>query len=87
MTDDLYYTRLRFHKRHGIAKMHGMAVSLDVGPDLGSGPVWFVDYRPEVGFAQVQLGPKDEPREMTDDEKHAADALLRRLTTMPEIER
>ncbi len=80
MTDELYYTRLRFSGRHGIAKMHGMSVSLDAGPDLGSGPVWFVDYRPEIGFAQVQPRSIDRLRDMTDDEKHAADALLRKLT-------
>ena len=84
MTDDLYYTRLRFSGRHGIAKMHGMTVSLDAGPDLGDGPVWTVDYRPEIGFGRVQPRSIDPPRDMTASEMHAADALLRRITTMPE---
>ncbi|MCU0920756.1 MAG: hypothetical protein MUF16_10525 [Burkholderiaceae bacterium] len=87
MTDELYYTRLRFSGRHGIAKMHGTVLALDVGPDLGSGPVWFVDYRPECGFALVQPRSIEPVREMFDSERRAADALLRSVTTMPEVER
>lgn len=86
MTDDLYYTRLRFSGRHGVAKMHGMTVSLDVGPDLGEGPVWLVDYRPEIGFGRIQPRSIDPQRDMTTKEKHAADALLRSITAMPEVE-
>lgn len=82
MTDELYYTRLRFSGRHGIAKMHGTVLALDVGPDLGSGPVWFVDYRPEVGCYRIQPRSVDPQRDMEHSEIVAADALLRRLTTM-----
>lgn len=87
MTDELYYTRLRFNGRSGIAKMHGMTVTLSAGPDLGDGPVWFVDYRPECGFALVQPRSIDTVREMFAREKRAADALLRAVTTMPEVQR
>lgn len=87
MTDHLYYTRLRFDGKRGIAKMHGMTVSLTVGPDLGDGPVWSIDYRPEIGFGQVRPRCVDPQRDMTPDEVHAADAFLRGLTTLPEIER
>ena len=80
MSDDLYYTRLRWSGASGIAKMHGMTVSLRAGPDLGSGPVWMIDYRPEVGFAQVQPRANDQPRSMTREEKHVADTMLRQLT-------
>ena len=80
MTDDRYYTRLRWHGTSGVAKMHGMTVSLTAGPDLGDGPVWMIDYRPEVGFAQVQPRAKDLPRNMTLEEKHVADSMLRQLT-------
>lgn len=87
MTDELYYTRLRFHAKHGIAKMHGMTVSLVAGPDLGDGPVWFVDYRPECGFALVQTRSIDPVRDMTREEKREADLLLRAITTLPEVQR
>lgn len=80
MTDELYYTRLRFSGRHGIAKMHGTTISLNTGPDLGDGPVWFVDYRPEVGFGRVQPRSIDTPRDMRPEERRAADDLLRKLT-------
>lgn len=87
MTDELYYTRLRFNGHSGIAKMHGMTVSLNTGPDLGDGPVWMCDYRPECGFALVQPRSIDPVREMFGSEKRAADALLRSVTTMPEVQR
>ena len=87
MTDELYYTRLRFSGRHGIAKMHGTTISLDTGPDLGDGPVWMCDYRPEIGFGQVRPRSIDPQRDMNQAEVHAADALLRSITTLPEIER
>lgn len=87
MTDSLYYTRLRFCAKHGIAKMHGVTISLETGPDLGDGPVWACDYRPEVGVAQVQPRSIDSMRDMTRFEIAAADTLLRRITTLPEIER
>lgn len=85
MTDELYYTRLRFSGKHGIAKMHGITVSLNAGPDLGEGAVWFVDYRPEIGFGRIQPRSIDPQRDMTTDEKHAADDLLRKITIMPVI--
>ncbi|MEY2656087.1 MAG: hypothetical protein RLZZ524_3115 [Pseudomonadota bacterium] len=77
MTDDLYSTRLRFNGRSGIAKLHGLCIALDAGPDLGSGPVWFVDYRPEVGLALVQPRAIEPVRDMTLHERRAADELLR----------
>lgn len=87
MNDDQVYTRLRFAGRRGVAKMHGMTVSLDAGPDLGDGPVWAIDYVPETGIRRIQLRSIDPPRDMEPAEIVAADALLRRLTTLPEIER
>lgn len=87
MTDDLYTTRLRFSGKHGIAKMHGVTISLSIGPDLGDGPVWMLEYRPEIGVAQVQPRAIDPPRDMTRFEIAIADSMLRRLTTLPEIER
>ena len=80
MTDDLYYTRLRFNGRSGIAKMHGMTVTLSTGPDLGDGPVWMIDYRPECGFGLVQPRAIDPPRDMTRFEIAVADSILRRTT-------
>ena len=52
---------------------------------LGEGPVWFVDYRPEIGFGRIQPRSIDPQRDMTPEERHAADVLLRRLTTLPEV--
>lgn len=87
MNDSYYYTRMRFHGHHGIAKMHGMTVSLDAAPDLGDGPVHALEYTPEIGIAQVQPRVIDPVRDMTSAEIAAADALLRQITTLPEIER
>lgn len=87
MNDSYYSTVLRWHGKSGVAKHHGMTITLPAAPDLGDGPVWFVDYRPECGFALVQPRSIDPVRDMLSSEKHAADALLRSITTMPEIER
>jgi hypothetical protein len=87
MTDSYYYTRLRFNGHHGIAKMHGMTVSLVAGPDLGDGPVWACEYTPEIGVAQVQPRAVDPVRDMTRFEIACADSILRQLTTMPEVQR
>ena len=80
MTDGYYFTRLRFSGRNGLAKMHGHEVRLTTGPDLGAGPVWSVDYRPEIAFGRIQPRSIDPMRDMTADETRAADALLRKLT-------
>lgn len=79
MTDDLYSTRLRYNGKNGVAKLHGKAVPFYGGPDLGDGRVWMCDYRPEVGMALVQPRSIDKPRDMTLEERQAADALLRAL--------
>jgi hypothetical protein len=86
VTDSLYSTRLRFNGRSGIAKLHGVAVALDTSPDLGTGPVWMVDYRPEVGLALVQPRSIDPVRDMSPHERRAADELLRHLTASPGAE-
>ncbi len=79
MTDSLYSTRLRYDGRGGIAKMHGICVALDTGPNLGDGPVWSCDYRPEVGLALVRPRSIDPVRDMTLEERQAADRLLRAI--------
>ena len=85
MSDDLYYTVLRWTNGRGIAKGQGMTSTLTEPPDLGGGPVQFLAYRPEIGEADVQMD--GERRALTRDEERAADALLRRLTAMPESAR
>jgi len=84
MTDDLYYTILRWAGNRGIVKAHGMTVALTAGPDLGKGPVHFVAYRPEIGRGEVQTHPSEPRRLMDDSEVRAATELLRSMTTMPE---
>ena len=49
MSDDYYYTILRWADGAGIVKAQGMKVTLHAGPDLGKGPVHFVAYRPVLG--------------------------------------
>ena len=82
MSDCYYYTLLRWDAGGGRAKHQGMTVTLHEAPDLGSGPVQFLAYRPEIQDAEIQIG--GERRNMTRDEERAADALLRKLTTLPE---
>ena len=81
MSDCYYYTLLRWDSGAGRAKHQGMTVTLTEPPDLGSGPVEFLAYRPEIQDVEIQIG--GERRTMTRDEERAADALLRRLTTLP----
>ncbi|MBK7024476.1 MAG: hypothetical protein IPH41_13560 [Sulfuritalea sp.] len=87
MNDSYYSTVLRWHGKSGVAKHHGMTITLPAAPDLGDGPVWMLEYRPETGIRRIQLRSIDPPRDMEPAEIVAADALLRRLTTLPEIER
>ena len=80
MNDSYYRTRLRFHGSAGIAKMHGMTVTLTAAPDLGDGPVHAIEYTPEIGLAQVQPRAIDPVRDMTRFEIAIADSILRQLT-------
>lgn len=78
MSDDLYFTRLRFTGRSGIAKLHGRAVKLAVCPQFLPQRIAEVDYAPELHACLV----RDECagwREMKDIEIAAADALLHQL--------
>jgi hypothetical protein len=85
VSDDLYYTILRWDDGAGIVKGQGMKKDLRAGPDLGKGPVHFVAYRPELGRVEVQTHP-DEPRRLMDDaEVRAATDLIRAMTTLPEV--
>lgn len=78
MSDALYRTRLRWTAgKGGVAKLRGREVWLPSPPDLGSGPVWYLDYIPEVGIREVALRSIDKRRDMLPDEIQAADALLR----------
>lgn len=75
----LYYsTRLYFTSRGGVAKLHGRQRELTEAPVLRSMRVGGIEYTPEVGVARIR--PRDgEWRDMTSDEIHAADELLRQL--------
>ena len=80
MSDSLYWTVLRWHNGHGIAKMHGNTITLSAGPDLGSGPVHMLRYVPEIDAAEVTMHNSELPRRMTRAEIKAADELLAALT-------
>ena len=71
---------LRWTGYSGIAKLHGIAVALTKAPNLGSGPVWTMDYRPDFGVRDVRPRSIDPPRDMEPQEIAAADNLLRELT-------
>lgn len=80
MSDNLYFTRLRFTCGSGVAKLHGRTVVLAECPQFLPQRLAEVDYMPEVHACQV----RDEFggwREMKDFEIAAADALLRKLCT------
>jgi len=79
VSDALYSTRLRWHNGRGVARLHGRSISLDAAPDLGAGPVWEMDYTPEVACVEIRSRSCDSVREMTQQEIHAADRLLRRM--------
>ena len=82
MSDFMYWTRLRWEAGHGgVAKLNGKAVPLSSPPDLGHGGVWEVDYCPDEHILRIQPRSIDPPRDMNDEEKRAADALLVKLTT------
>lgn len=80
MSDDLYMTVLRWSGYSGIAKLHGVAVALKSAPNLGTGPVWTMDYRPDFKVREVRPRSIDAPRDMEPQEIDAADNLLRELT-------
>ena len=81
MSDFMYWHRLRWEAGHGgVAKLHGKAVPLSSPPDLGCGGVWEIDYCPGHGIAKIQPLSVEPPRDMTAEEKAAADALMERLT-------
>lgn len=78
MSDDLYFTRLRFTGSSGVAKLHGLAQVLQDCPQFLPQRIAEVDYMPEVRACMV----RDECggwREMEASEIVAADALLHRL--------
>lgn len=81
MSDDLYFTRLRWSGsvRRGVAKLHGMRVELTTPPDLGTGAVAELDYAPEMGCREIRRTPVDRWEQMTTDEIGRADEMLRAL--------
>lgn len=79
MSDALYCTRLRWQNGRGVAKLHGRAMVLISAPEFWFGAVDMIDYTPEVGCVEIRPRACDPVREMTRDEIHAADRLLRSL--------
>lgn len=79
MSHALYFTRLFWDGRRGVAKLHGHTVNLSESPALPGALVDLIDYSPEVGCWEI-LRRGDARREMTPDEISAADWLLRELT-------
>jgi len=79
MSLELYWTRLFWDGRRGVAKLHGRTVELAEPPALPGTPVELLDYAPEVSCREI-LRRGDRRREMTQDEIRGADALLFELT-------
>lgn len=79
MSHALYFTRLFWDGRRGVAKLHGRMVELHVAPAMPGTPVELLDYAPEVCCREI-LRHGERRREMTPDEISAADWLLRELT-------
>ena len=83
MSHALYFTRLFWDGRRGVAKLHGRTVELSSAPELPGAPVDLLDYAPEVGCAEI-LRRGDRRRSMEPDEIAAADSLLRNITEAPD---
>lgn len=79
MSHQLYFTRLFWDGRRGIAKLHGRMVALTAAPALPGAAVELIDYAPEVRCCEI-LRAGERRREMTTDEIRGADALLVELT-------
>lgn len=79
MSHALYFTRLFWDGRRGVAKLHGRTVYLASAPGLPGAEVQMVDYAPEVACAEI-LRAGEKRRSMTVDEILAADQFLRELT-------
>lgn len=72
MSHRLYSTRVFYHDRHGIAKLHGLLMQLTESPcvDLVD-----IDYAPEVstGICRSEFSAW---RDLTDSEIHTLDVFL-----------
>ena len=79
MSHALYFTRLFWDGRRGVAKLHGRTVELHAAPAMPGTPVELIDYAPEVCCREI-LRAGERRREMTTDEIRGADALLVELT-------
>lgn len=79
MSHALYFTRLFWDGRRGVAKLHGRMVQLGAAPVLPGSAIELIDYAPEVRCCEI-LRHGERRREMTTDEIHGADALLVELT-------
>jgi hypothetical protein len=79
MSDDLFYTRLRWSNGHGIAKYRNRIVVLTEAPDISRDVVVEIIYTPEVGVARVRTFSKPW-RDLLPDEIAACDSYLRIAT-------
>lgn len=77
MSDNLYFTRLRWDGSRGIAKLHGRTAQLMRAPDIG---IEFtnIDYVPEVACCLIRHGC-DRETDMTPAEVAACDRFLHSL--------
>lgn len=78
MSDDLYFTRLRFTRGSGVAKLHGSALPLAECPQFLAVEIEEVDYMPEVHAWRIRERNAGW-RDMDGQEVQAADTLLHRL--------
>lgn len=79
MSHALYFTRLFWDGRRGVAKLHGRTVDLSAAPVMSGPSILMIDYAPEVCCCEI-LRYGDCRRQMTPDEIRGADALLAELT-------
>lgn len=78
MSTALYFTRLYWDGRHGVAKLHGVQMVLRAPPRLPGidAPIEAIDYAPETRTAMVRERAAAW-RDMTAGEVRAADDYLR----------
>lgn len=76
MSDDLFYTRLRWSSGHGIAKYKGRVTELTQAPEIAGFPVAELIHTPEVHSSWVRFFGTPW-RELLPEEIIACDEILR----------
>lgn len=78
--NELHSTVLYWGGNYGIAKLHGVLITLTTPPNISDELISFIEYIPEIGKKNIRLLSNARTRLMTPLEIVRADQLLRKLT-------